>query len=79
MASMNSLKWWVSHPVYPVLCALLHLIVYILGGNPPPCPHDCSYYNTAPSCSISNFLCLRNGQLYGKPLGTDFIDMYGLI
>jgi hypothetical protein len=48
MAPVRSLKWWASCPVYPALCALLPLIVCALAADPPPCPHDCSYYNAAP-------------------------------
>jgi hypothetical protein len=75
MAPVSSLEWWVSQPVYPALCALLPLIVCTLAAGPPPCPHDCSYYNVAPGCSYSNLRCLKNGHLYGKALGTGFVDM----
>jgi hypothetical protein len=50
-----------------------------LAADPPFCPNDCSYYNTVhwlPGCSNSNFQCLKNGQLYGKALGTVFVSMY---
>jgi hypothetical protein len=63
--------------VYPALCALLPFIVCTLAVHLPPCPHDCSYYNAAPGYSNSSLFCLRNGQLYGKALGTGFVGMYG--
>jgi hypothetical protein len=63
--------------VYPAFCALLPLIVCTLAVGPPPCPHDCSYYNAEPGCCNSNFLCLKNGQLYGKALGPGFVSLYG--
>jgi hypothetical protein len=44
--------------------------------GPPLCPHDCSYYNAVHGCSYSNLHCLRDGQLYGKALGTGFVGMY---
>jgi hypothetical protein len=43
-----------------------------------PTLHDCSYYNTAPDCSNSNFHCFKNGQLYGKALDTVFVSMYAI-
>jgi hypothetical protein len=76
MAPTSIPEWWVSCPVYPVLCALLPLIVCALASGPPPCPHDCSYYNAAPGHSYSNLYCLKDGQLDGKALGTGFVGMY---
>jgi hypothetical protein len=61
--------------VYPALCALLPLTVCTLAASPSPCPHDCSYYNAMPDSSY-NLCCLKNGQLYGKALGTGFVSMY---
>jgi hypothetical protein len=48
-----------------------------LAAGPFPCPHNCSYYNTAPGFSYSSLCCLKDGQLYGKALGTGFVGMYG--